>query len=147
MSEPAEFGIDLDAVRERIKALQYFVSVTDVRSAVEAIEEEFATTPAAFVSVASETGGPNIFVKGAGGHSQLIECTLSVLFVEQAARFDRLAPDQVEQTRKALIRQLTAWTPAGAARALEYDRYLPRASGGGLFWGECLFRTRYRLTI
>lgn len=139
--------IDLDTTRDRIRALNYFTSVSDVRSAVEAIEDEFAATPAAFVSIASETAGPNKFIGGAGGHSQLVVVTLSVLFVEQAARFDRLAPDQVEVTRGRLITQLTAWKPTGAERSLEYDRYLPRASGNGLFWGECLFRTLYRLTI
>jgi len=143
-SDPLDFAVDLDDVRDRLLLLQYFVSVTDVADAVQAIEDFPAVPPAAYVSIASETAQPNQLI---GGHAQRVLTTISVLFCEQAARQDRDTRDRMEATRKAIIRQLIAWTPNRAAGPLQYARYLLRASGDGLVWGEVLFSTSYRVSI
>lgn len=145
MADPLlDFAIDLDDVRERIRGMNYFLSVEDAESAAIAIQEENARPPAAFVSVASETAAPN---KTIGGHSQEVSVVLSVLFSQQLALASGETRDAIEETRKAIIRLLTAWTPKGAGKALEYERYLIRGYGVGVIWAEVLFRTRYRLTI
>lgn len=142
--DPLDFAVDLDDVRERIKVLRYFLTVDDIETASRAIEAENAAPPAAFVSIQSETAEAN---KTIGGHSQRVSVSLSVLFCEPLARSDRETRDVMERTRKALIRQLVAWTPRNAGKALQYERYLLRAVGAGLIWGEVLFRTEYRLTL
>lgn len=143
------FAIDLDDVRDRIKAIGYFVNVEDIRASTEILssDEGFAfVPPAAFVSVASEKAQRDKVMSGASFHAQRVDVTISVLFAEAAVSFNRGADDQVERTRKAIIRQLIFWTPKRAAIALQYQRYLLRATGNGLVWGEVLFNTSYRLT-
>lgn len=150
VSTALAFGVDLTDVRDRLDALSYFVVVEDLRAASEilAADDGFGfVPPAAFVSVASESADRDRMIRGAGGHAQRVNVTLSVLFAESDARADRKGDDQVEETRKAIIRQLIFWTPNRAAAALQYDRYLLRASGNGLVWGEVLFRTSYRLSV
>lgn len=138
-----DFAIDLDDVRERIKGMGYFLSVEDVESASIAIQEENARTPAAYVSIASESGQE---IRSTVGHSSRVAVTLSVLFSQQAALATGETRDAIETTRKSLIRMLYGWTPKGAEKALEYDRYLIRGYGVGVIWAEVLFRTSYRLS-
>lgn len=142
--DPLAFAVDLESVRARFEALSYFLAVLDIQAATEAIQEEIARPPMAFVSVASETAEANKLI---GGHSQRVFVTLSVLFCEQVARAAKDTRDAMERTRKAVIRQGMAWTPEGAEKALEYDRYLLRGMSGGVIWGEVLFRTSYRVTV
>lgn len=144
-----DFGVDLASVRDRLTALSYFLTVEDIRAANEILSagDGFAfQPPAAFVSTASETAERDRIMSGAGGHAQRVNVTISVLFAEASARFDRGVDDQIELTRKAITRQLLYWTPAGASSAMQYDRYLLRAQGAGVVWGEVLFRTSYRLS-
>ena len=147
MSDALDFGIDLEDVRQRYLGMKYFVSVTDIQAATEILRDPDAmgfVPPAAFVSIASETAEPN---KTIGGHAQRVNVTLSILFAVPSARLDHGADDEVEQTRKAVIRMGLAWRPKGAAAALDYQRYLLRASGQGLVWGEVLFSTSYQLRV
>lgn len=139
-----DFAIDLDDVRERLKGLGYFNDVQDAESAALAIQEENGRPPMAYVSVASETAEKN---KTIGGHSQRVSVVLSVLFSQQLALGTGETRDAIEETRKSIIRLLTAWTPKGAGDALNYERYLIRGYGVGVIWAEVLFRTSYRLTI
>lgn len=144
MPDPLDFGIDLDDVAERVKGLGYFLTVGDLAAAVDAIEGRIPfKPPAAFVSLPGEQaeGGNTI---SAGGYSQTIGARVSILFCEKTDRADGKARASVDRTRKALMRQLTAWTPLGAGKALEYDRYQIRQTGAGLIWAEVLFLSRYR---
>ncbi len=138
-----DFAVDLESVRDRVAALGYFVSVRDIQAATEAIVDEIVLPPAAFVSVAAETAERNNVI---GGHSQRVTVTLSVLFAEQVQRAAADTRDRVELTRKAVMRQLIAWTPRNAAASLEYDRYLLKGMSGNVIWCEVLFRTSYRFT-
>ena len=147
MADALDFAIDLSTVVERLEQLTYFVSVGDIQAATEAIEDEYFQPPAAFVSIASETAQPNRFIRGSGAHSQEVDVVLSVVFAEQVERAAADTRDRVELTRKAVIRQLIGWTPGRAGRARDYDRYLLRGMSGRVVWGECLFRTRYRLDL
>lgn len=137
------FGPDFDAIRDRIASLGYFVTVTDIQSAAMAIEDSLGVPPMAFLSTASETAEPN---KTIGGHAQRVTARLSVLFAIGTERAAHDGKDASEQLRKALIRLLIGWTPPGALGPLQYDRYLVRSVGDGLFWGEVLFVTSYRLS-
>lgn len=144
MAEPLDFGIDLDDVRQRIEAMAYFLSVTGIFEASEALDETIAAAPpAAFVGVATEVAAPNRLI---GGHSQHVDVSLSILFVESVSRFDRRGKDQLERTRKALIRQLIAWKPRNAQEGLQYQAYRVVALGDGLAWGEVTFATSYRVS-
>jgi len=145
-TDPAlDFGVDLPEIRDRLLAMGYFLSVTDILEASEALDETLsAAPPAAFVGTASERAEPN---RTTGGHSQRVEVEIAVLFAESTSRFDRKATDQLEQTRKAVTRQLLAFVPKGAGKALEYVRYRVVKIGDGLAWGEVTFSTSYRLSI
>jgi len=148
MTDPLDFSVDLDSVRDRIKGLKYFVTVEDLAAASEALgnEDSFGfVAPAAFVSVASETAEPNKTI--GGRHRQRLTVTLSILFAESSARADRDGTDRADRTRKALIRQLAGWRPNGALGPLQYTRYLIRATGGGYVWGEVMLATTADLTI
>lgn len=149
MADPAplDFAVDLQSVCDRLKLLAYFSTVRDIQAASMAVQgDEIALPPAAFVSVASETAEANKTMGAPGSISQRVTVTLSVLFCEQLARAAKDTSDRVELTRKAVIRQLIGWTPDGAGKALEYQRYLLRGVSGRVIWGEVLFRTSYRLT-
>lgn len=137
------FGIDLSTIVDRLLGLGYFVLVEDLQEAAVTIENETAVPPAAFVGVASETAELNKLI---GGRAQRVTCRISILFVEMLSRADGALVDTIEQTRKAIIRQLVGFTPGRALSALEYERYQPRAQGDGLFWGEVIFVTSYRYT-
>jgi len=139
------FGVDLASIRDRLIALGYFLSVTDLTDAMEAIDEIApAYPPAAFVSTLSEAPQPNKLI---GGFHQLTPTVISILFVEPSARADRKQMDRVEKTRRAIIRQLVGWTATGAARHFEYAGYSIRAAGDGLIWAEVKVRTEYFLTL
>jgi hypothetical protein len=143
--DPLAFGIDLADVRTRLEGLGYFLSVTDVLEASEALDGTVtAAPPAAFVGVASETalGRPGI-----QSWSQPMLVEISVLFAESAARMDRRATDQMEQTRRAVMRQMVGWKPARAQRALDFRRYRVVTVGGGLAWGEVTLDTQYLFTL
>jgi hypothetical protein len=143
--DPLDFGVDLATIRDRLDLLGYFLSVTDILQASDALDETIpASPPAAFVAVARESAEPN---KTIGGHSQRVAVEVAVLFVELAARFDRQAKDRLEQTRKAVTRQLVAWKAGGTEHGLEYRGYRVVAIGNGLVWGEVTFSTSYRLSI
>lgn len=139
-----DFAIDLESVRDRLTGLSHFTSVTNLQAAVLAIENMNATPPAAFVAIASETAEANKLV---GGLSQRVNVTISALFCVPAESASDSAGDELEDTRKAVIRILLGFTPGRAMKALEFDRYLLRQSGDGLIWGEVLMRTSYRLTL
>lgn len=142
--DPLAFAVDLESVRARVATLAYFNAVEAIQDATVAAENMNVVPPAAFVSVARETAEPNRMSTGA--IVQRVAVTLSILFAVPAERADGKAGDEVEQTRKAVIRILLAWTPGGADKPLEYERYQLRATGDGLVWGEVLMRTVYRLT-
>lgn len=149
MTDPLAFGIALADVRDRLKLMNYFVTLEDIRAATEILDREEGfgfRAPAAFTSIASEAADRDRKMSGATGHIQRVNVSLSVLFAESVARSGRDADDRVDLTRKAIIRQLIYWTPSGASSALQYDRYLLRATGLGNVWGEVLFRTSYRLS-
>jgi len=143
MTNLATSGVDLESVRDRVQTLGYFLTVLDVQKATQALEQEIAfNPPAAFVSTVSETAEKNTVI---GGWKQRVEVVVSVLFALAAERMAGDESDEAEQVRKAVRGILTAWTPGGADTAFQYDRYLIRGTGGGLVWGECLFRTSYQL--
>lgn len=137
------FGPDFVAIRDRVASLGYFLTVTDIQNAALAIEESRGMPPMAFLSTASETAEPN---KTIGGHAQRVTVRLSILFAIGMERAADDGNDMAEQLRKALIRLMMGWVPPGAAGPLNYDRYAVRAIGDGLFWGEVLFLTSYRLS-
>jgi hypothetical protein len=142
--DPLDFAIDLDDVRARVEQLGYFLSVSDILDASEALDETLpAQPPAAFVAVSREKAEPNRLI---GGHRQRVRVLVSVMFVESTSRLDRRAKDQLERARKALIRQLIGWKPRNAQDALEYDNYRVVTVGGGLAWGEVAFATSYHLS-
>lgn len=143
-SDPLNFAIDLGSVRDRLSSLSHFTSVTNLQAAVLAIENMNAIPPAAFVAVASETAERN---KTIGGLSQRVGVTVSVLFCVPSESAADDAGDELEETRKAVIRILLGFVPGRALSHLEFDRYLLRANGDGLIWGEVLMRTSYRLTL
>jgi hypothetical protein len=144
MADALDFAINLGSVRDRLVALEYFLSVTDILAASEALDDTVpASPPAAFVAVSRESAEPNKLI---GAHAQRVNATLAVLFVESAARFDRSAKDQLERTRKAVIRQLVAWTPDGAGHPLNYVGYRVAGMDDGLVWGEASFATSWRLS-
>ncbi|MBA3668433.1 MAG: hypothetical protein H0W65_12065 [Sphingomonas sp.] len=103
-----------------------------------------ALPPAAFVAVASETAEPN---KTIGDFVQRVNVTISILFCVPAERADGKAGDDLEDARKAVIRILLGWVPERALGQLQFQRYLLRASGEGLIWGEVLMTTSYRLSL
>lgn len=144
MSDPdplLDFGVNLDSVVDRLKALKYFVDVSDIEAATVAIEEVRGLPPAAFVSVASETAERNKLI---GGHAQRVTVSVSTLFcIKAASRLGdrRHATDRV---KRAVMRQLVNFKPEGALDALQYDRFLMRGIIDGLIWGEVLTRTSYR---
>lgn len=143
-SDPAlDFAIDLDSVRDRLGTLAYFNGVTNIQDATNVLEGMSAAPPWAFVSIARESAEPN---KTIGGHAQRVNVSISTLFCVAAERAAGDSSDVVEQTRKAIMRILVAWTPRGAERPLGFERYLLRASGDGLIWGEVLMGTAYRFT-
>lgn len=137
------FGPDFAAIRDRVASLGYFVTVTDIQNAAMAIEDSLGVPPMAFLSTASETAEPN---KTIGGHDQRVTARLSILFAIGTERAAHDGKDAAEQLRKAIIRLLIGWTPPRALGPLNYDRYLVRSVGDGLFWGEVLFVTTYRLS-
>ncbi len=145
MSDPTlDFGPDLDHVRRRVADLSYFNSVTDLQAATVAIVEMNALPPAAFVSIASETAEPNKLVTTI---SQRVNVTISTLFCVPVERASGCAGDEMDETRRAVIRILLGFTPDRAEKPLEYDRFLLRVSEDGLIWGEVLMRTCYRLGL
>ncbi len=144
MPHELAFAVDLDSVRDRLSTLSYFNSVTNLQEATIAIESMNALPPAAFVAVASETAEPN---KTIGDFVQRVNVTISILFCVPAERADGKAGDDLEDARKAVIRILLGWVPERALGQLQFQRYLLRASGEGLIWGEVLMTTSYRLSL
>lgn len=152
-----DFGVDLEKVRARLLTLSYFLSITNIQGALDAIEENTTPSPAAFVSMASEVATPNKIMGGspggAGSQRQIVSFTISVLFSEIAGDRSRAAVDRVEMTRKAVILILNGWTgwavdnAAPTAKALQYDRYAVRAMSGGHIYGEVLMKAQYFLSI
>lgn len=144
MADPLDFGIDMASVQARLELLGRFRAVEDVLAASEALDQTLpAAPPAAFIGIGRENADPNRYV---GGHAQQVTTELAVLFVEPASRLDGATKGQMEQTRKAIIRQLIGWTPAGAEKPLEYAAYRVVEIGNGLAWGEVTFTTTYRVS-
>jgi len=108
------------------------------------VDQMQAVPPAAFVSITRESGEPN---KTIGGFSQRVNVTISTLFCVPAERADGKAGDDLEDTRKAVIRILLGWIPDRADSMLQFQGYSLRAAGEGLLWGEVLMTTSYRLTL
>jgi hypothetical protein len=144
--DPAlDFAINLQSIRDRLDGLGYFVSVTDILDASEALDQTLpGLPPAAFVGVTSERAERNDTI---GGHYQRVRVEIGILFVESAARFDREAKDQLEDTRRAVIRILVGFVPEGTHDRLSYARYRVANISDGLVWGEVTFTTSYRLSI
>jgi len=144
MADPLDFGIDMASVQARLELLGYFRAVEDVLGASEALDQTVpAAPPAAFIGIGRENATPNDVI--GGGHRQRVTTELAVLFVELASRFDGATKGQMEQTRKAIIRQLIGWKPIGAQVPLEYAAYRIVEIGNGLAWGEVTFTTTYRV--
>jgi hypothetical protein len=142
---PLDFGTDLDDVRARLAELSYFLAIEDLEAASEIFDRDDGfsySAPAAFLSIASETAERPRLI--GGPHTQEVVQQLSVLFVESSIRIDGGTRDRTEETRRMIMRQLVGWQPRGAGVALQYQRYLIRATGGGLVWGEILLGTIYR---
>lgn len=137
-----DFGIDLDDVRERLRTLRYFLTVEGIEDGTTAIEEGCAMPPSAYASIASETAEPNKLI---GNKRQRVNVVVSVLYAENAARIDGERRDTVDATKKAVIAIMRNWTPKGAIRALEYDRFRQRAIIDGTIWAEVLFTSAYEV--
>jgi hypothetical protein len=145
MSDPIDLGgIDLVDIRDRLRGLSYFNSVSDIQSAAQLIEGDISfLPPAAFVMVESEGFDKNRYA--AGGHAQRGNVTISVLFCTPSQRAADDISDEVEQARRAVRDILRGYKPAGAMVALDAFRYRIRLIGDGLIWSEWLFRTSYDL--
>lgn len=139
-----DFAVDLESVRQRLCQLSHFTSVTNLQDSSVVIEQMSAIPPAAFVAVTSERAEPN---KTIGGFAQRVNVTISTLFCVPAERADGKAGDDLEDTRKAVIRILLGWTPDRAESMLQFQGYALKAAGDGLLWGEVLMTTSYRLTL
>lgn len=143
--DPLAFGVDVNSVRDRVAGLGTFLLVGDIQTAEEALAGTLPfTPPAAFVSIVNEQAEPNRIA--AGGFSQRVGVRLSVLFAIKAQRALDDVRDEMERTRKAIIRQLVAFVPEGAEKGLGYDRYVLKRIDAGLCWGEVLFLASYRFT-
>jgi hypothetical protein len=137
-------GVDLAEIRDRLKTLNYFTSVSDIQSAAQIIEGDISfLPPAAFVMVESESFEKNRYA--AGGHGQRATVILSVLFCVPSQRAADDLSDEVEQARRAVRDVLKGWQPPGAQIALDASRYRVRLINDGLVWSEWLFRTTYDL--
>lgn len=143
-NDPLDFGVKLDSVRDRLRTLSYFTSVSTLQEAALQLDNLSGIPPLAFVSTASETAEPNKLI---GTISQRVTTRISTLFCVPAERADEGTSDEMEETRKAVIRILLGWQPDGAEKVLGYDRFLLRASQDGLLWGEVLMLTTYRLGL
>jgi len=136
------FGVQLGTIRDRLATLSYFTGVHDIQAGSEAISGEAPfVPPAAFVSTAAETYGPNRYA--AGGHGQRATTDVSVLFCVPAQRADSATADEVEQARKAILAILAGFTPDGADKPLDAVRYQVRLIADSLVWGEWIFRTGF----
>jgi len=146
MADPLlAFAVDLEDVRKRLCSLSYFTDVSCLQEAMLDLDKGISgIPPLAYVSTASETAERNKLI---GDISQRVTQVVSVLFCVPLERADEKPRDVVEETRKAVIRILLGWTPAGAEKGLEYDRFLLRVSRDALVWGEVLMRTTYHLRL
>lgn len=147
--DPAlDYAVDLDTVADQLKTLGYFLEVQGILATGEALEGRIAARPpAAFVAVQSERAIRNQVI---GGHSQHFDVEIGVVFVEQSGRrkdavTDR-AMDQLEITKRAVVRILMGFTPRNAQQPLDFLSYRPISLGGGFAWGQCTFATTYRYT-
>lgn len=140
------FGVDLSAVRDRLKTLGYFTDAQDIQAGADALSGLTPfIPPAAFVSIARETYEPNRYATGA--HGQRGTAILSFLFCVPSTRADKATGDEVEQARKAIAALMKGWQPPGAQKALELVDYRVRLIADGLVWGEWQMRTTFDLTI
>lgn len=137
-------SIDLKDVRDRLRALGLFNSVSDWLSGQDAIENANAHPPAAFVSTASERAAPNRL--STGRHRQLVVQTISVLFCLPTERADEERSDELEAHRLAVQEELTGLRPIGADSPFDYVGFSIRFAGEGLVWGELLFSAPYTLS-
>ena len=55
--------------------------------------------------------------------------------------------EEIEQYRRAVIRQLIAWVPTGGESGLQYRAYRLLSFADGVLWGEVVMRGSYRLTV
>lgn len=145
MSDPLEFGIDLDDVTERLKGMNYFTSVQGIMDAAEALDDVLpAVAPAAFVGISRENAERNKLI---GGYRQLVLVTMAVLFVEATGRFDRNSDKALDTARKGVTRMLIGWTPKGCEKPLSYVSYRVVTIGDGQAWGEVSFDTAYHIDL
>lgn len=133
--------IDLTAIRDRLRGLNAFASVSDVISAAAAMETS-ARPPAAFVAMASEKGAPS---RNQVVHDQKIDSMIAVLMCFAAERVDNKRVDVAEDTRWLVMNSLTGWAPPGARLAMDFDSYRVVRMGDGLIWTELAFRTGWHL--
>lgn len=147
MADPEDlFGVDIKAVRDRLRLLKYFTDVQDIQGGAQAIGgyEPFVP-PAAFVSIAAENYKPQKYA--AGGFAQSCEAILSVLMCIPANRADSEKADEVEQARKVTAAQLLGWQPPGAISPLQAVRYQVRLIADGFIWPEWQFRTKFDISL
>lgn len=143
-------AIDLGAVRARVALLERapgkkrFLTVGGVLEASDAMENQSARPPAAFVAMASERAQPN---RTQGIHDQKVECVVAVLMALAAERRDGALQltDEAEESRHAVIGSLAGWTPPGARMAFNYQGYRVIRMGQGLAWIEAAFGSDWRL--
>jgi hypothetical protein len=145
MDASLDFGLDLTEVRDRVRTLSYFTDVLSLEDATLDLQKGIeGIPPLAYVSTVSETASPNRLT---GTLAQRVTVKVSVLFCIPIARADKAAREEMDETRKAVVRILLGWRPTNALDWLEYDRFLLRASDDGLLWGEVLMSTSYRLEL
>jgi hypothetical protein len=142
-----DFAVDLEDVRARVGTLHYFTAVETLQEATLQLENLSGIPPLAYVTTASETAEANKLMGGPDAWSQRVTTDVSILFCVPAERAAGAARDELEATRRAVIRILLAWTPKGAESPFQYRRFLLRASQDGLIWGEVIMRTSYHLRL
>lgn len=140
--------ISLEDVRVKVASIihpdePYFLSVSDALSLADAMENFDAVPPAAYVSTGVENALQN--KRATGPVLQKVNSSISVAFCLGAERADGERVDQAEVARGLILQALVGFSPAGAARSLEYKSYRMVATGGGLLWGEVLFEAPWTL--
>jgi nitrous oxide reductase len=132
--------IDLKAIADQISDMDW-QHVGDVVEAADAMTNDVAPVPAAYISTAREQALPNR--NSTGRHSQMVMAQISVLCAIGAQRADAQLTDEVEERRDQIIDRLMGWTPTKAALPLDYVSYSVRFMDQGTVWFELLFATKY----
>lgn len=147
MADPlTPFGINLEAIRDRLRELEYFNSVETIQAGAQAMDQQMPSIPpAAFVSTAAETYAANRYASG--GNAQMCTAQISILIAIPAQRADDQLADEVEHARKLVLLRLIGWTPEGAAGPIEAGSYKIRAITDGVIWCEWMMPTKWDLRL